>query len=182
MSYFDVVYLDMDGVLVNHIAILDEFEYNDGNYGGVEGIELQHKDEPNFNVHIHLIEKHLNKHPFIWAPKMPNFDQVVDLVQLFKNRTDVRFEILSSGTKQDNLYDEIVRQKSVWLSRHFPYCDVHHFSKGASAKYKMAHPRALLIDDYDRNCEQFTAAGGHAYHYKHWVDLTRGLIKSGYFL
>ncbi len=53
--------------------------------------------------------------------------------------------------------------KRKWFARHFPAFDPWGDLFLGGAKWKLAHPGALLLDDSDSNCAKFRAAGGQAF-------------------
>lgn len=58
-------------------------------------------------------------------------------------------------------YAECVTGKRAWIERHIPQYKKQVFI--GSYKEGLAHDNAILVDDYDKNCERFVAAGGHAF-------------------
>jgi len=49
--------------------------------------------------------------------------------------------------------------KCLWMSKHLPQEDRNHFAI-CPRKHLLAHPDAVLIDDFKRNTREFSAAGG----------------------
>jgi hypothetical protein len=76
--------------------------------------------------------------------------------------------ILSSTAKEE-FYDEISKQKIVWLQEHG--IDFHPiFVPGKALKRLYAGPGKVLIDDTLSNVEQWDEDGGIAIHHSDWED------------
>ena len=59
-------------------------------------------------------------------------------------------------------YEEIVRQKQLWLiNNDFNYIKAN-FVNGSKYKQNYANEHSLLIDDFDRNIQQWTDKNGKA--------------------
>lgn len=155
------VYLDMDGVLVDQLRALAYLE-------GITEAELLALDirrnaqssKPGYSHIVALIEKHLfTKRHFISANSTPEFHELFELTKFWLSK-DIRVKVLSSGTAQEHLYEEICRQKGLWLDRHGMELIPRIFTKGSSDKQRYATPGCLLIDDYHRNIADFNKRGG----------------------
>jgi hypothetical protein len=94
-----------------------------------------------------------------WAnlPRTDEADRIIRWAEEKVGKDNVA--ILTSPSK--NIYCEA--GKKYWLQIHYP--EYFHQRKYTFArhKWKLAQPHRLLIDDYDRNYNQFTAAGGKCF-------------------
>ncbi len=166
MKKIDVIYFDMDDVLVDHrsgLALmngmtLEEFEAENKRYQFAK----KHPDDMDYIVD--RIQAHLGKGCFIHTPPTTEFYLFKQHIELWiKERYHV--EILSSATKQTHLYDEICRQKTAWLENHGLGLLPRHYARGGKEKQKWAREDTLLIDDFHKNIGQFREAGGNAIHH-----------------
>lgn len=160
----DIVYFDMDSVLVNLEKALARHE-------GLSMNDFKKKhDEINAKGGDYImdcVEKYIGKGCFEWAEPMPDYHTGMALMYDLRN-AGYRVEILSSASKRLHLYDRIVDQKRIWLDKYGLDSFHAHFAKGGSTKYKFATENSLLIDDWTKNCEQFVDAGGHAIEHKNF--------------
>lgn len=152
------VYLDMDGVITN-------FDFETVN-------ELKSKDkwqEDGF-------PKFVKNKGFEKLPKLGDADMLIG----FLVGSGVKITILSSAGDPGDNYDEIVRQKKSWLTKHnikFPAIIVE--KKDLKKEYAKKH--ALLIDDTKKNCDDFDEEGGNSIHHKTALN-TINIITENYFL
>lgn len=172
LTTINVIYLDMDGVLVDLEKILGDIE-------GTPIPELRKTwNDPKFDLVIHLMRKHKDKEVFIKAPKMPNIQQVDRLIEVAPE-IGISVQILSSGSKQPDLFPTVVKEKMRWLQIHGYHNLPVHFAKGGSTKRLWAAPHTLLIDDYEPNCRNFNEAGGKTILYNHETSLSDELARFG---
>lgn len=157
----NTIYLDMDGVLVDHYGYLAKM------------VGMTSKD---FNKHITsfatreerekyifpLIISSVEEEAFIKAsPLEPCFTKFKLLVDYWLD-LGLNVEILSSGMHNPDTYKEIVRQKQLWLiNNDFNYIKAN-FVNGSKYKQNYANEHSLLIDDFDRNIQQWTDKNGKA--------------------
>ncbi len=157
----DTVYFDMDGVLVDDMLTLAALE-------GKTLLEVEiaraakKAEDPHFDYVVYLIRKHLYQNKcFATALETPEFPIFYSIIKhLLRKRIHV--EILSSGTRQLDIFQECCDQKRIWLSERNLDIIPQHYAFGAREKQKWAQPNVLLIDDYDKNVREFIAAGGNA--------------------
>lgn len=157
----DKILLDMDGVIVNNMKDLADREGMTVDWIIREKNRLKAEDE-NFDFVVHLIRRHLytGQH-FAECQPLPHLDVFKKFIrQWLKN--GIKVEILSSACSGPDIYDEICRQKEIWLAKHGLDILPTNFSRGSREKHHWARPNVLLIDDYGKNCEAFRSAGGHA--------------------
>lgn len=96
----------------------------------------------------------LNGSREFWA-ELPDLPWARDLVELVQSKTD-DWAIVTSPSRCDTC----VPGKRDWCNRFF---GVMHFENLIPwhKKYMFANPRTILIDDYDKNVDEFNKAGGH---------------------
>ncbi len=142
-----VIYLDMDGVIANF-----EKRYK----------ELFHQD-PEVDRKTHFkkyFDEFIHGKNFATLEMMPG---AMDLIN-FLRKAPVPTNILSSTANEEN-YDEIAKQKMVWLQTHgITFTPL--FVPGKHLKYKYAKPDTLIIDDTQSVIDDWRAAGGHAIWHK----------------
>lgn len=165
----DTIYVDMDDVLVDIQSTLCHME-NPCFFSGTVG-EMNVPEKWKDNPVVYLIRKHINRNPFIWAKPTEEFHDLHTLMRKWK-KAGYKVEILSSGTKDRRYYTKVVKQKKIWLDRYLPGFD-YHFAQGSSTKQNWAKPNCLLIDDHDKNVEQWRLCGGLAFHFK--TDWDKGI-------
>lgn len=165
----EMVYFDMDGVLVDNMETLAHLDATTVAEIDAERALLKQGD-PSYDHVIHLIRKHLYQdRVFVNAWEMPEFQAFYGIIQhLLRKRVHV--EILSSATRHHDVYQEICEQKTEWLKIHGLDLLPRNYSRGARDKKLWANPHALLIDDYIKNVEEFKAAGGNAIHHTNIND------------
>lgn len=157
-SFVDIIYLDLDGVLVNQYSFLASLD-------GITEKEFltklkSFKTEKEKEDYIYpLIIKSVEAKGFILAKPTREIYQFKSLVEYWLN-LGIRVEILSSCMQDEGLNTEIIRQKQIWLQNnnlgHLPA----NFPKGSKYKQLYAKERAVLIDDFDRNIEEWNNVPG----------------------
>jgi hypothetical protein len=139
-------FLDLDGVICNLL-------------GGIEikmGIKLDRSKGS-----INFMKQGISKEEFWnsmsvedWAtlPKTEDADEILRLVEKYKP------VILSANTEYGTA--NCIAGKLEWLKRNVPdyYREDRWFF--GKKKYKLAHPNAVLIDDYEYNTDSWTKMGG----------------------
>ena len=135
------IFLDMDGVLVDL----------EGGFHSASGFELK----PGHNMTPEkLWEKALEVNDFwLELDKTHDADDLVDFCEhIFDN-----VNILSAP---QHLFHDCAEQKNQWVERHYSgrLSNVHIVPR--KEKYLHAHKKAILIDDYIKNIEEWEKAGG----------------------
>lgn len=140
--------LDLDGVVAAFVqGVCRQFEVADpyllpehrGNYNAIEMV---------------LDWKHLEEDFWAGLPKMSDADEIVRLVEERFGPENVAF--LSSPSHNRGCMPGKIR----WIREHYPQLQ-RRFLFGPP-KHFVAHPNAVLVDDYDKNVESFRAHGGRA--------------------
>ena len=139
------IYCDSDGVLANFKA----------GARTVLGHEWRDPDRPGQG------EK-LNNHPNFWQMLPPMHDYRVLWDYIAKYAPHVLTAVPSDPWKFS--YDRVEEGKREWFSKHIPSLPgsrIHVVYREDKAKYAMSgKTRNILIDDHERNCKEFEAAGG----------------------
>lgn len=161
MSTINTVYFDMDGVLVNLYGFLGEtflnlssFEFDNVLNGFIS------KDEREAFIYP-LILRGISQEAFIKAKPTDEFIIFYQLIRRLK-AIGVNVEILSSGMSNPEHYDEIIRQKEIWLKAHNLDDIKANFVHGSKFKKDFARPDALLIDDFYRNISDWKSLNSPA--------------------
>ena len=147
----DMVYLDMDGVIANFYKRYQEL-YR------LAPREAEKKAE--FNKYF---DDFIATKQFETLELMPGAEE--GLLFLRKHLT-VPTQILSS-TANEARYDEISKQKLIWLNTH-NITFTPNFVPGKKHKYKFATPNSIIIDDTESVIDDWNKAGGIGILHKDW--------------
>lgn len=112
---------------------------------------------PGFDAYQILIEKYLDDLPFVISPITEDFEKIRGWIDYWLSQ-NVQVEILSSSGKYRP--DEVQRQKRVWLKHHGLDHLKANLVTSATHKARFSQPGSILIDDYLKNVNSFTKAGG----------------------
>ena len=153
------IYLDMDGVIADFVKRYKEMY-------GMEPKEAEKKKE--FDKYF---DEFIATKQFETLDLMPGAMQ--GLVFLRKHLT-IPTQMLSS-TANEERYDEISRQKMIWLQTH-GITFTPNFVPGKRHKYKFAAPDKIIIDDTESVIDQWRAAGGIGILHRDWVT-TLAILK-----
>lgn len=161
MSIIKKIYLDMDGVIVDDLAMFERLKP-----GAAQEIlkakVLGYKNKIVFPMINECIDQGL----FETAP-ISNFGMSMLLVFVPRwIQKGIEVEILTSTMKHNSKREQLEQQKLNWLAKHNCKLKVN-FAKGSEEKQLFAEPGSLLIDDYDRTIKQWLEKGGHAIHHTH---------------
>ena len=167
----NLVYFDMDGVLVDFDKSIEQLSGM-----SLSNILKTEFDYSQFQIKSKnpvraIMEVYMSDGLFTNAPEMEGFNEFVGVMN-WLNKNDVGVEILSSVTGE-HFAGTAIAQKKEWLSVREIDCP-QNYTKGSKHKSNYANENALLIDDFDRNVEQFTQAGGQGIHH---TDINKTLIK-----
>jgi hypothetical protein len=146
------IWLDMDGVIADFTK----------RYEQLYGIHPSAAEKD--NKFDELFHRFVITNQFATLDMMPNAFQLISFLKGLKIPTEI---LSSTGTKQD--YDEISRQKGIWLdTNNVPFKRT--FVPGKEHKYKYATPTDILIDDTEVNIDDWKKAGGIAIWHKNVED------------
>jgi hypothetical protein len=150
--------LDLDGVLVNfvqgsldiHGIKMDAEMLYSGNEGKWDFVQILGMMQPAF-------WKPMDEEFWAKLDPMPDCFQILELVENRFKRENVM--ILTSPSSNYGCHAGKIR----WMERHLP----RHYSKTAghmfgSRKELLARPNNVLVDDRDKNVDDFTSHGGRA--------------------
>lgn len=161
MTDIKKIYLDMDGVLVNDVAMFESLEKGLATEvlkAKVMGYKQQ--------VVFPLIKRCIDKRLFSSALITP-FGMQLQLVYIpHWLKQGIEVEILTSTMKYNENREELEKQKLEWLESNSFNLPVN-FARGSAEKQMFAKPGSLLIDDYDRTINQWLSSKGHAIHHTH---------------
>jgi len=149
------LYCDLDGVLADF----------DKAYLTISG-GIPHKGDDEFWARIKAAEDF-----WLNLEMMPDGPKLWDYV-----KSHHYVVILSSPGTHDT--ERAVRQKRQWIKKHLGE-HVNFVPKEAKFKHHYADDRCILIDDWARNIERWTKAGGIAIHHKSADETIAELQKLG---
>ena len=147
MRKIEKIYVDMDGVIA-------DFEKR---YVSLFGHVSESKRRSLF---VQNFIGFIADENFVTLELMPDARRLIT----FLDSLDIPKEILSSTAHPDN-YDEISRQKNLWLNTH-NIAWKQNFVPGKQHKYKYATPNSIIIDDTLSVIYDWNKAGGIAIHHK----------------
>ena len=147
-----MIYLDMDGVIADFTKRYKEL------------YRMEPREAEKHKKFNKFFDEFIATKQFETLDLMP--DAMEGLVFLRKHLT-VPTQILSS-TANEARYDEISKQKLIWLNTH-GITFTPNFVPGKRFKYKFAKPDTLIIDDTPSVIDDWRNAGGHAILHKDWV-------------
>ena len=154
-----MIYLDMDGVIADFVKRYKEL-YR------MEPKEAEKKKE--FNK---FFDEFIATKQFETLDLMPG---AMDGLTFLRKHLTVPTQILSS-TANEARYDEISKQKLIWLNTHGVTFSAN-FVPGKRHKYKFAGPDKIIIDDTESVINQWKEAGGIGILHKDWVT-TLAILK-----
>jgi len=144
------IFLDMDGVICDFSKRYDELF-------GVHPKEAEAK-----NNFYPLFLEFIKTKQFESLDLMPGASSGVD----FLRKCSVPTQILSS-TVNDELFDDIAKQKQIWLQKNaITFNPI--FVPGKSKKKNYSTESRIIIDDTPSVCLQWREAGGIAIEHKDW--------------
>jgi beta-phosphoglucomutase-like phosphatase (HAD superfamily) len=155
----NMIYLDMDGVIADFTKRYKELYH-------MMPREAEKKKE--FNK---FFDEFIATKQFETLDLMPGAE--VGLEFLRKHLT-VPTQILSSTANQER-YDEISKQKLIWLNTH-NVTFTPQFVPGKKHKWKFARPDTIIIDDTESVIDDWRKAGGIGILHKDWTN-TLGILK-----
>ena len=154
-----MIYLDMDGVIADFVKRYKE-QYH------MEPREAEKKKE--FNK---FFDEFIATKQFETLDLMPG---AMDGLTFLRKHLTVPTQILSS-TANEARYDEISKQKLIWLNTHGVTFSTN-FVPGKRHKYKFAGPDKIIIDDTESVIDDWKKAGGIGILHKDWIT-TLAILK-----
>jgi len=152
------IYLDMDGVIADFVKRYKELYQ-------MEPREAEKKKE--FNK---FFDEFIATNQFATLDVMPG---AMDAIAILR-KLNVPTQILSS-TANEERYDDISKQKMVWLQTHgITFNPI--FVPGKRHKYKYAAPDKIIIDDTESVIDDWRKAGGIGILHKDWIT-TMAILK-----
>ena len=145
------IYLDMDGVIAD-FAVRYKQQYH------MEPREAEKKKE--FNK---FFDEFIATKQFETLDLMPG---AMDGLVFLRKQLVVPTQILSSTANQER-YDEISRQKMIWLQTH-GITFTPNFVPGKKHKWKYAAPDKIIIDDTESVIDDWRKVGGIGILHKDW--------------
>ena len=146
------IYLDMDGVIADFTKRYKEL------------YKMEPREAEKFKKFDEYFRSFIATEQFEKLEPMPGTWHALGFI----GSLGIPVEILSS-TARDEFYDQISKQKNVWLDNHgvmYP----RNYVPGKKHKYKWATPDSLIIDDTLSVIEDWEKAGGIAIYHKDWPD------------
>jgi len=124
-------------------------------------------------------KKEFNKYfdEFIATEQFATLDMIpgaMDGLEFLRKQLVVPTQILSSTANEDR-YDEISRQKMIWLQTH-GITFTPNFVPGKRHKWKFAKPDTIIIDDTESVIDDWRKAGGIGILHTDWQH-TLGILK-----
>lgn len=147
-----MLYIDSDGVGADFESYVLKHHFP-----GYESLEQLNRNGS--NVGKKMIEVY-NKDPRIFynLSPIPQFTKVIEWLR----SNNIKFKILTAYGKHPSPKTVIVDKKHWWADMfEIPYDDTI-VVKNGTEKAKYAKSGDILIDDFERNCSLFEAAGGNA--------------------
>ena len=153
------IYLDMDGVIADFVKRYKELYH-------MEPREAEKKKEFNKFFDEFIATKQFET--------LYLMDGAMDGLIFLRKHLTVPTQILSSTANEDR-YDEISRQKMIWLQTH-GITFTPNFVPGKRHKWKYAAPDKIIIDDTSSVIDDWRKAGGIGILHTDW-QTTLGILK-----
>ena len=147
------IYLDLDGVVADFKKRYKELYH-------MEPREAEKKKE--FNK---FFDEFIATKQFETLDLMPG---AMDGLVFLRKHLTIPTQILSSTANEDR-YDEISKQKMIWLQTH-GITFTPNFVPGKRHKYKFAGPDKIIIDDTQSVIDDWKEAGGIAIWHHSWPE------------
>jgi hypothetical protein len=151
MPKISCIYLDMDGVIADFVKRYKELYH-------MEPREAEKKKE--FNK---FFDEFIATGQFATLDLMPG---AIDGLTYLRKHLTIPTQILSS-TANEARYDEISKQKMIWLQTH-GITFTPNFVPGKRHKWKFAKPDTIIIDDTQSVIDDWRKAGGIGILHKDW--------------
>lgn len=146
------IYLDMDGVIADFVKGYKQLN------------DMEPREAEKNKRFDHFFDEFIAAGKFASLDLMPGARELITFLNhLYMNRS-IPTEILSSTANQER-YDEISRQKNIWLQKHGINFKPN-YVPGKRLKYKFAAPDTIIIDDTQSVIDDWRKAGGIAIWHK----------------
>lgn len=146
------IYLDMDGVIADFVK-------------GYKQLNNMEPREAEKNKKFdHFFDEFIAAGKFANLEMMPGAQQLISFLNHLYMNYSIPTEILSSTANQER-FDEISRQKNIWLQKHCINFKPN-YVPGKRLKYKFATTDSVIIDDTLSVIEDWRKAGGIAIWHK----------------
>lgn len=153
-SNIQTIYLDMDGVLVDHNRFIAEKLLNISK-SEFENILKSFNSRSDLNSYlIPKIIESVDSYSFRDALPTNEFSTFISLIDNWIDQ-GIDVQILSSSMNPNGKNDEIIRQKQLWLYQHNLDHLKQNFPQGSHLKTTYAKTNSLLIDDSITNIERW---------------------------
>ena len=153
----DTIYVDMDGVLADFFgAMLNKYNFNADNYPAGEWdmtAPLGITPEQFCNT---MYEDGF----WLNLPLTPNAEVLWKTTEVTASTLGSKVKILSLYPKNHPNPDRAVTEKIEWCTNHGFFADDYIVKSETGGKAEFASPTSVLIDDNDRNVDEFIRAGG----------------------
>lgn len=149
-------FLDMDGILVDFVEGACVLHGRPNPYGETKG---QYDLDVVFGMTPEEFWSPMDYNFWAGLPKTHDSHLIVDMVKAYF--PDEKLAILSSPSKMNT--GHCVAGKTHWIQTHLPFLARSYIY--APKKKFLGAPGRVLIDDFEKNIEGFTAAGGQAFLY-----------------
>jgi hypothetical protein len=159
----DVIYFDMDGVLVDFFGYIRQF---------IPSIIDGENYQPGISEFMDATVERFSL--FEILPPKKDFDIGIQLIASLFHLRNIRTEILSSSSLR--LYSKIIeQQKSAWLNANKLGHLKTNFVRGSEAKAIYGAPRNILVDDDATSGHAFEKKGGKWIHHINFLDTAKQL-------
>ena len=146
------IYLDMDGVIADFVKGYRELN------------DMEPREAEKNKRFDHFFDEFIAAGKFSSLDLMPGAQQLISFLNHLYMNYSIPTEILSSTANQER-FDEISRQKNIWLQKHGINFKPN-YVPGKRLKYKFATPDSIIIDDTLSVIEDWRKAGGIAIWHK----------------
>lgn len=149
------IFLDLDGILVDAVSGFCKVHNKDDPY-----LDPANWGKHNIDEIWHMTKKEFwrpcNKTFWENLPPMSDANQIYEIVMEFAEENNIVVAVLTKS----GLGDGCLQGKKNWVDKHFPKLSKN-FWVGFGTKAIAANPHSILIDDYNKNCDEFVAAQGN---------------------
>lgn len=149
----DHIFWDMDGVFADFVGGVLDLMGVETRSAGTKWPPGEYAIETVFGITTERLWNLINRGGVDWWSHLDRFEWHTELRSIIADCRGSHSVLTSPGD-----CPAAYQGKRIWADRHLHGLPLHL----TSHKQLLAKPSALLIDDSDKNCEQFVAAGGRA--------------------